>query len=140
MSTILIPVSAGELIDKITILEIKALHLTGDGLLHVEKELRLLRQAMESAGLAIDATLMAELRSVNQALWQIEDAIRDQERQQTFGDTFIQLARSVYLQNDKRALIKRRINKACASELWEEKSYRPYGEAQGDAPSAEDRP
>ncbi|MBQ1540529.1 hypothetical protein C5708_00725 [Caulobacter sp. CCUG 60055] len=127
---ILAPVSAGELVDKITILRIKAERI-GDAAkeANVRKELGLLEAiAAEAlpASAEIDA-LTAELTAINAALWDIEDGKRDCERRQDFGDRFVRLARDVYIENDRRAAVKRRINAAAGSELVEEKSYKPYG-------------
>ena len=126
---ILAPISAGELVDKITILRVKAERI-GDPAkeANVRKELRLLEE------LAMDALpdseamagLTAELTEINAALWDIEDGKRDCERRQDFGPEFIRLARAVYLENDRRAAVKRAINEAVGSDLVEEKSYQPY--------------
>jgi hypothetical protein len=124
---ILIPTSLGELIDKITILEIKTKHLSGLQKENVSRELELLRGVLLRLGLAISPELSHALREVNQILWDIEDNIRAKERHQDFGATFIELARSVYLTNDKRAALKRRINEEYGSGIIEEKSYQPYG-------------
>lgn len=126
MADLLIPVSIGELIDKITILELKQAHLQGDALLHVARELRLLQEVAATAGLIPDPVLLQELREVNGALWEIEDAIRDHERRGDFGAGFIALARAVYRTNDRRAELKRSLNARHGSLLIEEKSYTPY--------------
>ena len=124
MQAPLIPTSWGELIDKITILEIKAARLpTPQARANVEKELALLA-VIAAPVLAGDiAELKSALRLVNQTLWDIEDAIRDKEKAGDFGPDFIALARSVYKQNDARAELKRGINNALGSEIREEKSY-----------------
>jgi hypothetical protein len=122
----LIPVSLGELLDKITILEIKVLHLDGEGLGNVVQELSLLRQVLGDLALPLEQDRYLELKSVNQSLWTIEDAIRDKERQGQFDGEFVQLARQVYVQNDRRASLKRQINQAYGSELCEEKAYASY--------------
>ena len=124
----LAPVSWGEVIDKITILEIKVARLPGEeARANASKELELLR---EIAGPAMDHgelfALAAKLKLLNETLWDIEDRIRDHERTQIFDSTFIALARSVYRQNDERGRVKRQINQALGSGLVEEKSYRPY--------------
>jgi hypothetical protein len=129
MTAILVPISPGELLDKITILRIKCARMTDAAkLANVRQELsRLERSWAASVPAATD--LLAEeeeLARVNAALWDIEDRIRDHESEQRFDAGFIELARSVYLRNDERAAIKRRINLKLASELIEEKSYRPY--------------
>ena len=122
------PVSWGELLDKITILEIKVERLGGkDARANAGKELDLLREiaAPVMAGGPASA-LVARLKQVNQALWDIEDRIRDHEREGDFGPGFVELARSVYRRNDERGAIKREINLALGSALIEEKSYKPY--------------
>jgi Flp pilus assembly protein TadD/GR25 family glycosyltransferase involved in LPS biosynthesis len=123
---ILVPLSLGELIDKITILQIKTQHLQNDALENVKKELEALETTLNNLQLNIEPTFIQRLREVNQDLWQIEDAIRDQERKKNFGATFIDLARSVYQQNDRRAAIKREINTSYGSTFVEEKSYSEY--------------
>ncbi len=124
-----LPVAWGELIDKITILEIKAAKLTEEpARSNVRRELTLLSAAAAEA-LADDDTLSrlkARLRTVNEALWTIEDDIRDKEARQEFDERFIELARSVYRTNDERAAIKREINAWLQSDLVEEKSYKAY--------------
>jgi len=123
---ILAPISLGELIDKITILQIKTQHLQGSALDNVKKELEALETSLRNLHLNIDTTLIQRLKDVNQDLWKIEDDIRDQERQKSFGETFIRLARSVYQQNDQRAAIKKEINTTYSSAFVEEKSYQQY--------------
>jgi hypothetical protein len=129
MTTPRVPVSWGELIDKMTILQIKSDRLKApDALANVRAELALL-SGIVGDQLARDdrlIALMGELQAVNQALWDIEDDIRDKEARKEFDDGFIALARSVYRQNDERAAIKRRINDLLGSEIVEEKSYRAY--------------
>ncbi|MCX5938275.1 MAG: DUF6165 family protein [Cyanobium sp. LacPavin_0920_WC12_MAG_62_9] len=122
----LIPVSLGELLDKITILEIKVLHLRGEGLAHGIQELSLLRQVLGDLAFPVEQERFSDLKSINQSLWTIEDAIRDKERQGQFDAEFVELARQVYLQNDRRAALKRQINQAYGSELCEEKAYASY--------------
>jgi hypothetical protein len=125
----LAPVSFGELIDKIVILEIKASKLTDQQkLANVRNELALLgavRAKLPLAGVDIDG-LAGELRQVNETLWDIEDRIRGCERDQNFGPEFIELARSVYRTNDRRSALKRQINLLAGSAIVEEKSYRSY--------------
>ena len=123
---ILAPISLGELIDKITILQIKTQHLQGTALENVKKELKALETTLNDLQLNLDPTLIQRLKEVNQDLWKIEDDIREQERQKSFGETFIRLARSVYQQNDRRAAIKKEINSIYGSALVEEKSYQEY--------------
>ena len=124
-----VPMSWGEVIDKITILEIKRGKLTAQAALaNVGRELDLL-SAVARDPLAQDGgltDLKAELQAVNQALWDIEDEIREKEARQEFDAAFIALARSVYRRNDERAAIKRRINDLLGSELVEEKGYKSY--------------
>jgi Family of unknown function (DUF6165) len=129
MKEILVPVSPAELLDKITILRIKVARIQDGGkLANVKLELSLLEQTWkESGGEAHDlAPDEHALQSVNERLWDIEDRIRDKEARQTFDRDFIELARAVYVCNDERAAIKRRINVRLGSRLVEEKSYRPY--------------
>jgi hypothetical protein len=126
---ILVPVSWGELLDKITILEIKSRRIDDDAKVeNVRRELAALEAAAASHGapLASLAETMDELRLVNEALWDIEDGIRDCERDRDFGPRFVELARSVYHNNDRRAALKRVLNERLGSDLVEEKSYRPY--------------
>ncbi|THD78231.1 MAG: hypothetical protein E7812_11670 [Phenylobacterium sp.] len=118
------PVSWGELIDKITILEIKSDRLTGaDALANVRRELAALRKVEPDVAEANLAALKAGLVRVNQALWDIENEIRAKEAASDFGPGFVELARAVYRTNDERAALKRQINLALGSELIEEKSY-----------------
>jgi len=119
-------VSIGELVDKITILEIKVAQLSGENREHVRHELELLQAELAATAATIDPALLEELRSVNQALWRIEDEIRDHERRRDFGASFIELARSVYVTNDRRAALKRAINSRSGSEIVEVKSYQEY--------------
>ena len=123
---IVIPISLGELIDKITILHIKAEHVEGVALKNVKRELEALEMVLNDLEINIDPKLVHKLQEINAELWQIEDAIRIEERQKSFDENFIQLARSVYRQNDRRALIKKEINTIYRSELIEEKSYQSY--------------
>ncbi|MDJ0685128.1 MAG: DUF6165 family protein [Alphaproteobacteria bacterium] len=124
-----IPVSWGEVIDKITILEIKAQRFTNpEAKANVEKELGLLserRDRIEAAPADL-SDLTAALRDVNEALWVIEDDIRECERRKDFGEAFIALARAVYKTNDRRAALKKEINVAMNSDIVEEKGYTPY--------------
>jgi hypothetical protein len=126
---ICVEIPAGELIDKITILEIKAARITdAEKLGNVRRELQVLCQARDAAvrGSAELDALTRQLKSVNQVLWQVEDAIRDCERNQDFGPKFIELARRVYQTNDRRADLKRQINQLLGSRLVEEKFYTAY--------------
>jgi len=129
MSLISVPVSHGELIDKITILEIKSAHIRDTGkLANVSAELDLLNTTWRAdASSKIDiAGERAQLKAVNEALWDIEDRIRLKEKAQAFDAEFVELARSVYFRNDERAAIKRAINVKLGSQLVEEKSYESY--------------
>ncbi len=127
--SIMAPISAGELVDKITILRVKAARI-GDPAkeANVRKELAMLEaiaaEALPKTG-EIER-LTAELAEVNGALWDVEDGKRDCERRQDFGERFVALARSVYVENDRRAAIKRAINEAAGSDIVEEKSYKAY--------------
>ena len=125
-SCILAPISIGELIDKITILEIKCTNLRGDALSNTQKELELLQGCLNASGICAKPELIRELKEVNQELWRIEDRIREQESQQDFGKLFISLARAVYKTNDRRSAIKKSINLECGSPIVEEKSYSNY--------------
>jgi len=116
---ITIPISVGELIDKITILEIKAF-LTDNEYVHKElDELNLIKSTLIQYTLEHEV----ELKKVNEELWKIEDKLRDKEKKQEFDDEFIELARSVYTTNDERARIKKEINELCNSEYQEVKLY-----------------
>ena len=121
----LVPVSWGELIDKMTILEIKQARIEApQARANVAKELRLLNDAaVPIAGIEGVAALRAELKAVNETLWEIEDEIRAKEAAGDFSDEFVGLARSVYKRNDERAALKRELNMLLKSELLEEKSY-----------------
>lgn len=124
-----IPVSWGELIDKVTILEIKVRRLSAEtARANVREELDLLAAIVASAdGVASKvAKLKGRLTEVNERLWEIEDSIRLKEARGEFDGDFVQLARSVYIENDERAAIKREINAVLSSRLTEEKGYAPY--------------
>ena len=124
-----IEVAPGELVDKLTILDIKLERIRdADKRGNVSLERRVLAEAFEGLEASPAITdLMGRLRRVNEALWAIEDDIRDCERRGDFGAAFVALARAVYKTNDERADIKRAINRALGSRLIEEKSYQPYG-------------
>ena len=129
MSLIQTPVSYGELIDKITILEIKSRRITDEAkLANVLNELDLLNAtwANHAASHTDIADERARLLAVNELLWDIEDKIRLKERAQAFDQEFIELARAVYFRNDERAAFKREINLKLGSQLVEEKSYQDY--------------
>ena len=120
------PISIGELVDKITILEIKKNKLQNSKLENVLKELSFLRKLMEKHQIEITDDLFTQLKEINLTLWNIEDQIRIKEKNKEFDNIFIELARSVYFKNDKRAEIKKRIHQLSNSEITEEKSYAEY--------------
>jgi len=120
------PISIGELVDKITILEIKKNKLQNSKLENVLKELSFLRKLMEKHQIEITDDLFTQLKEINLTLWNIEDQIRIKEKNKEFDNIFIELARSVYFTNDKRSEIKKRINRLSNSEITEEKSYAEY--------------
>jgi hypothetical protein len=128
-SSVSVEISPGELIDKITILEIKLERIdNAEKLVNVRHEFEVLAAARDDA---IEPTpklerLSAELKQANERLWQVEDDIRDCERAKDFGDTFVALARAVYVHNDERSQLKRQINELLGSSLIEEKSYAAY--------------
>ena len=129
MENILIPVSPGELLDKITILEIKAKQIPdGEKLRNVKTELGLLERIWKQSSIDNDKMreLKQSLKTTNIALWEIEDKIRIKEAHKEFDQEFVELARSVYLQNDKRATTKKEINVLLGSGIMEEKSYADY--------------
>jgi len=124
-----VPVSFGEVLDKITILEIKSERIAdAEKVKNVRLELDELSATWNEAvqDQAAIADLRKQLKEVNEALWEIEDDIRDQEAAQDFGARFIELARAVYVTNDKRAAIKKDVNLALGSRFVEEKSYQDY--------------
>ena len=127
--SIKIELSVGELLDKISILQIKAERIDDPSKVkNINKELDVLMSLWNDSPYS-DTNLSSEineLKNINEALWDIEDKIRDKERNQLFDKDFIELARSVYFTNDKRAEIKRVINSKTGSELIEEKSYSDY--------------
>ena len=124
-----VPVSVGEVLDKITILQIKLAHISdASKQVNIQNELDALLPLVAGDGFTTDEMqgLLAELKSVNEALWNIEDDIREKEAAKSFDAEFIELARAVYVTNDKRAEIKKQINLATGSALIEEKSYESY--------------
>ena len=134
MSEILVPVSFGELLDKIAILQIKSERMSDEAkLANVRNELNALEitWAAHPAAAQDIAGLRADLKAVNERLWVIEDDIRVKEKAQAFDDEFIRLARAVYFENDTRARVKKDINLALGSAYVEEKSYQDYGSGQG---------
>ena len=129
MNEILIPISPGELLDKITILQIKSERISdATKVANVRTELGMLEQVWSDA-VEDDEQIRAlsgELKSINEALWEIEDDIRDEERNKRFDDRFIELARAVYVTNDERANAKKKVNLHLNSSIVEEKSYQDY--------------
>ena len=124
-----VPVSVGEVLDKITILQIKLAHISdANKRVNIQNELDALLPLVAGDGFTTDEMqgLVAELKSVNEVLWDIEDDIREKEAAKSFDAEFIKLARAVYVTNDKRAEIKKQINLATGSALIEEKSYESY--------------
>ena len=124
-----VPVSVGEVLDKITILQIKLAHISDSAKrANVQNELDALLPLVASDAFTTNQMqgLVAELKAVNEALWDIEDDIREKEAAKSFDAEFIKLARAVYVTNDKRAEIKKQINLATGSALVEEKSYESY--------------
>jgi len=129
MKELLVPLSPGELLDKITILRIKVARIQDAAkLANVKRELSLLEKIWKESGAAAHDVALDEraLENVNERLWDIEDRIREKEARQTFDRDFIELARAVYICNDERAAIKKRINLQLGSSLVEEKSYKQY--------------
>ena len=129
MENIHVPVSPGEVLDKITILEIKSERIEDPAkLANVRTELSLLRDTWAKTITGDDTirALHAQLKEINEALWEIEDDIRDKERAREFDDRFIELARAVYFTNDKRSEVKKQLNLHLGSQIVEEKSYQDY--------------
>ena len=123
----LVEVSIGEVVDKVTILEIKSEKVKSEEkLVNIRKEYELLKQNIIDAGVALDSDEYTRLKAINLKLWHIEDDIRIKEYNSEFDDAFIQLARSVYVVNDDRADVKKAINLKFGSELIEEKEYVDY--------------
>lgn len=124
-----VPTAPGEFLDRLTILEIKSERIRDAAkLANVRRELDLMRATWAASPLSSrDITrLLADLKSVNETLWEIEDRIRHKEAERAFDSDFVELARSVYRTNDRRAAIKRELNVTLGSEVLEEKSYTPY--------------
>jgi hypothetical protein len=129
MENIRVPVSPGEVLDKITILEIKSERMSDpDKVANVRVELALLQQTWSQAVAEDDVIreLHAQLKEINEELWEIEDDIRDKERVKEFDARFIELARSVYFTNDRRSEVKKKLNLHLGSQIIEEKSYQDY--------------
>ena len=126
---LVIPISPGELIDKITILEIKRESIVDkEKLSNINLEYKVLLETLENKIIASNEidSLRIKLKTINKKLWDIEDQLRDLERSKTFNEDFIKLARSVYFTNDERSEVKKSINKLLNSEIVEEKSYSKY--------------
>ena len=129
MKNIMVPVSPGEVLDKITILEIKSERIKDESkLANVRRELVLLQKTWDDSVKADDVIrgLHDQLKEINEALWEIEDDIRDEERSKTFSHRFIELARNVYFTNDRRSRVKKELNLYLGSDIVEEKSYQAY--------------
>jgi hypothetical protein len=125
-TVVIAPISPGELVDKLTILEIKQERITDERKrIHIRRELDLLHASLTASDVVTDAVrhLMGELKHINETLWNIEDRLRAKDLANAFDHEFIELARSVYRTNDRRSAIKREINVLLQSELMEEKSY-----------------
>ena len=124
-----VEISIGEFFDKLTILEIKRSHIKDAAKLeNIERELNGLNRLLEELPFSRKdvSDEVDELEAINEKLWVIEDELRDKESHRTFDDTFIQLARAVYKNNDRRFEVKKAINRKLGSDLIEEKSYKPY--------------
>ena len=119
-----IPVSEGELVDKITILKIKLKFANGQTKVNVKHEYDLLVDELRSSSIIVDDDLMSDLQSTNQMLWDLEDKIRVKEFNNDFKEEFIEIARSIYKFNDRRAEIKKKINEKYNSIIFEEKIYK----------------
>jgi len=129
MENIKVPVSPGEVLDKITILEIKSERMSDpEKVANVRVELALLQETWKEfiRDDEVIRGLHAQLKEVNEALWEIEDDIRDKERAKEFDERFIELARAVYVTNDRRSEVKKELNLHLGSEIVEEKSYQDY--------------
>lgn len=129
MENIHVPVSPGEVLDKITILEIKSERMNDpEKVANVRVELALLKETWDKAVKEDDVirNLHDQLKEINEALWEIEDDIRDKERVKEFDQRFIELARAVYFTNDRRSQVKKDLNLHLGSEIIEEKSYQDY--------------
>ena len=129
MENIKVPVSPGEVLDKITILEIKSERISDpEKVANVRVELALLQETWKELirDDEVIRGLHAQLKEVNEALWEIEDDIRDKERAKEFDQRFIELARAVYVTNDRRSRVKKELNLHLGSEIIEEKSYQDY--------------
>ena len=129
MNELLVPISPSELLDKMTILEIKSERIDDTKkVMNVRHELKLLSKVWSDSVTEdkVIANLRQQLKTINEKLWEIEDDVRNEEQQNRFGKKFIELARAVYVTNDKRAQIKKDVNLYLGSEIIEEKSYKYY--------------
>jgi hypothetical protein len=127
MANVLVPISIGELVDKITILRIKKKMISDAGKLeNIKKEYEALSSVAVDSGIDLDSDAVSSLEAINFKLWNIEDDIRQKERARKFDEEFIELARSVYVVNDQRFEAKSKVNKIYGSNLKEEKSYEDY--------------
>lgn len=129
MENIQVPVSPGEVLDKITILEIKSERMNDPvKVVNVRVELKLLQDTWAASITDDDVIqdLHKQLKEINEALWEIEDDIRDKERVKEFDERFIELARAVYFTNDRRSEVKKKLNLHLGSQIIEEKSYQDY--------------
>ncbi len=129
MENIFVPVSPGEVLDKITILEIKSERIKDEEkLINVRRELALLKETWAQSVVedTVIRQLHDQLKEINETLWDIEDDIRDEERSKRFEERFIELARNVYFTNDRRSRVKKELNQHLGSEIVEEKSYQDY--------------
>lgn len=129
MENIFVPVSPGEVLDKITILEIKSERIKDEEkLINVRRELALLKETWAQSVVEDEVIrqLHDQLKEINETLWDIEDDIRDEERGKRFEERFIELARNVYFTNDRRSRVKKELNQHLGSEIVEEKSYQDY--------------
>jgi len=124
-----IDISIGEVVDKFTILSIKLNKIENDKKLkNIRKEYDILFNSLENSGIEVDSASFAKLETINLKLWEIEDKIRKKEANKEFDDEFIQLARNVYINNDKRSAAKREINITYGSNIIEEKEYVSYND------------
>jgi hypothetical protein len=124
-----VEISIGEFFDKLTILEIKRSRIRdADKLRNVDRELESLNRLLEGLPFSRQDVReeVDELRALNERLWVIEDELRERESRKAFDDAFVELARAVYLTNDRRFEVKKAINRKLGSDFVEEKSYRPY--------------
>ena len=125
-----VPLSPGDLCDRMTILAIKGERFSGEALENVQHETALLQERLERSALSIPQDALSGLSQINRQLWDVEEQLRSHEELQRFDQSFIALARSVYQLNDQRSALKREINLACGSSLMEEKNYRTRPPAQ----------